>query len=283
MLQKLLKYNYKSVKRFGIPAIIALAALIPISGFAGYFVVRAIEKASEKGDAAIALGSIFGMLLLLAFVGVLYVALFGVVVAILVDFYKSTATDEAYLTFTLPVTPKQIILSKLINSWLWQVATGLLAILAVVSLVIGIFAGIASVTEPGYSVGSSFTEMPSVRDIVDGVKFIAFVVEYVVTLLIGVAATALASFTAIFFGSIISKKHKALSAIGCMLGVFALNGVVGGVVQSIVQVALDVSANANFIDSYVVTYAVIAVYQLGMAFIYYFILKHLMTNRLNLA
>ena len=111
MLQKLLKYNYKSVKRFGIPAVIALAVLIPTAGFGAYFLVRAIENATAKGDVASILGSIFGMLLLLAFVGVLYVALFGVVVAILVDFYKTTATDEAYLTFTLPVTPKQIILS----------------------------------------------------------------------------------------------------------------------------------------------------------------------------
>ena len=283
MLQKLLKYNYKSVKRFGIPAIIALAALIPVSGFAAFFIIRAIENATEKGDVASILGSIFGMLLLLAFVGVLYVALFGVVVAILVDFYKTTATDEAYLTFTLPVTPKQIILSKLINSWLWQVATGLLAILAVVSLVIGAFVGIASVTEPGYSVGSAFSEMPSLMDIMDEVKFIVLVVEYVVTLLIGVAATALASFTAIFFGSIISKKHKVLSAIGCMLGVFALNGTVSGIVQTVTSTVLDVSVGGNYIDAYVVTYAIMAVYQLGMAFVYYFILKHLMTNRLNLA
>ena len=283
MLQKLLKYNYKSVKRFGIPAIIALAALIPVSGFAGYFVVRAIEKASEKGDAAIALGSIFGVLLMLAFVGILYVAIFGVIVAIMVDFYKSTATDEAYLTFTLPVTPKQIILSKLINAWLWQVLTGLLAVLAGASLVIGIFVGIASVTEPGYSVGSSFTEMPSVRDLVDGAKAIAFVVEYVITLLVGLATTALACFTAIFFGSIISKKHKALSAIGCMLGVFALNGTVSGIVQTVTSTVLDVSVGGGYLDAYVVTFAIMAVYQLGMAFVYYFILKHLMSKRLNLA
>ena len=281
MLQKLLKYNYKSVKRFGIPAIIALAALIPVSGFAGYFVVRAIEKASEKGDAAIALGSIFGVLLMLAFVGILYVAIFGVIVAIMVDFYKSTATDEAYLTFTLPVTPKQIILSKLINAWLWQVLTGLLAVLAGISLIVGLAVGVSSIAEPGYSIVPA--EMPSVGDIVDGVKFIALVVEYVVTLLIGLATTALACFTAIFFGSIISKKHKALSAIGCMLGVFALNGTVSGIVQTVTSTVLDVSVGGGYLDAYVVTFAIIAVYQLGMAFVYYFILKHLMTNRLNLA
>lgn len=53
--------------------------------------------------------------------GVLYVVvilgcLFGTVVINIVRFYKNLVTDEGYLTFTLPVSSKQIIASKLISS-----------------------------------------------------------------------------------------------------------------------------------------------------------------------
>lgn len=42
--------------------------------------------------------------------------LFGTVVINIVRFYKNLVTDEGYLTFTLPVSSKQIIASKLISS-----------------------------------------------------------------------------------------------------------------------------------------------------------------------
>ena len=49
--------------------------------------------------------------------------LIGTRLILLIRFYKNKFTDEGYLTFTLPVTSHQILLSSLVNFLLWSVIT----------------------------------------------------------------------------------------------------------------------------------------------------------------
>lgn len=280
MLQKLLKYDFKALRRFGIPAIIALAALIPVSGVGAYFYIRWVEAlAAKENEAATVISSATGILLFLGCIGILYVAMIGIFVMILVDFYRSTATDEAYLTFTLPVTPRQIIASKTINAFLWQFVIGLLAVAAGLSLVIGLAAGMSSAE----AVSGAIDEIPEYFYIDNMMtsKVVALVVIYILMTLVGVVSTTIANFTAIFFGSVIAKKHKVLSALGCMLGVYALNAMVGSIIQTVATV-VTIGPAFDMITPYIITYAVLTVFHIGMVFVYYFILKGLMTRRLNL-
>ena len=46
-------------------------------------------------------------------------------------FYKNVLGDEGYLTLTLPVNVHEILWSKLIVSFVWFLATGLIAIASV--------------------------------------------------------------------------------------------------------------------------------------------------------
>lgn len=286
MLSKLLKYDFKSVKRFGLPAVITLLVLTVISGPCAYYYLRGVNNVLEQGsEGAGAIAILGGLLLFLGFIALLYIAIIGVWVMLMVDFYKSTASDEAYLTFTLPVTSKQIIFSKVINSFFWNFVTALLAVAAGLALIVGLALGTIPSDEPVYTVGSAIEEVSDALYLGSNTEILAVVVLYILTFLIAFVTNSLSSFTAIFFGAIIAQKHKVLSAIGCMLGVFALNATVASTVQVITEISLQYSANSNFTDitPLIVTYAVLAVYQVGMAFLYYFILKHLMTKKLNLA
>ena len=67
-------------------------------------------------------------------------------------FYKNVLGDEGYLTLTLPVNVHEILWSKLIVSFVWFLATGLIAIAAV-------FVAVFTLT---YSeLGEMFRNMPS--------------------------------------------------------------------------------------------------------------------------
>ena len=288
MLSKLMKYDFKSIKRLGIPAMIALAVLTLVSGVGSYFYVKiigdAIERENDAGATFLIIGAMF---LLIAVVSVIYVAAIGVYVVISVDFYKFTATDEAYLTFTLPVKPSQIILSKFINGYLWQLAVSLLTGAAIFSLIFGIVGGIVEVTESEMTVGEVFSEMSImiseaeifgnlVSAILAGIQFLA-----------ATAHTLLMYFMAIFFGSIIAKKHKVLAAIGCIMAAGALSGIIQSVGQSILYMTtLILTGPAASLDSYIwgsnLVSVIQTVYYIGMSVLYFFVTKYMMEKKLNL-
>ena len=58
----------------------------------------------------------------------------AVTVYVAVRYYKNIYTDEGYLTNTLPVTARQIVLSKLFTSIIWTMLTGIVVSLSVLSL-----------------------------------------------------------------------------------------------------------------------------------------------------
>ena len=103
MLGKLLKHDFKALFRnygllfialFGVTFLYKLYLLLP----------RNIVLEFTN--------SLMGVLYVVVILG----CLFGTVVINIVRFYKNLVTDEGYLTFTLPVSSKQIIASKLISS-----------------------------------------------------------------------------------------------------------------------------------------------------------------------
>lgn len=57
-------------------------------------------------------------------VGLYFIALFGLVIMtaifLIMRFYKKFLTDEAYLTFILPVKTSTLIISKQINGIIWN-------------------------------------------------------------------------------------------------------------------------------------------------------------------
>lgn len=72
-------------------------------------------------------------------VSLYYVAIFAgsIIVCVYLGarFYKNVYTDEGYLTNTLPVTPRQIILSKTFVSTIWIAITSIVIVFSVIILI----------------------------------------------------------------------------------------------------------------------------------------------------
>ena len=121
MLGKLLKHEFKATARtmlpmFGVVLVLSLLANLSFAQIAD----------TDSG----ALDILFGLFIFAFFLGLFTMGVMSLVVMIQ-RFYKNVLGDEGYLTLTLPVNVHEILWSKLIVSFVWFLATGLIAIAAV--------------------------------------------------------------------------------------------------------------------------------------------------------
>ena len=142
MLGKLLKHEFKATARTMLPmfGVVVLLSVLANLGFAQI-------ADSENG----ALDILFGLFIFAFFLGLFTMGVMAMVVMIQ-RFYKNVLGDEGYLTLTLPVNVHEILWSKLIVSFVWFLATGMIAIAAV-------FVAVFTLTYTEF--GEMFRSMPS--------------------------------------------------------------------------------------------------------------------------
>ncbi len=122
MLGKLIKHEFKAIGRLYIPIFAVVLVMTPI--FATLF-----QFSSNIGEQSISRGLLVGM-------GVTgyVIMMIGLCISsflfVILRFYKTVATSEAYLTFCLPVKPTQILFSKLFVGVIWEVLSAGLALLS---------------------------------------------------------------------------------------------------------------------------------------------------------
>lgn len=111
MLGKLLKYELKSTARTFIPLYAAILVVAIVNGF-----TVGTEMFEIQGIATLILGG-------------LMVALFVITIVVIIQrFKKNLLEDEGYLMFTLPVSPKMLVLSKYIVSIIWAILSGIVGL-----------------------------------------------------------------------------------------------------------------------------------------------------------
>lgn len=142
MLGKLLKHEFKATARtmlpmFGVVLVLSLLANLSFTRIAD----------TDSG----ALDILFGLFIVAFFLGLFTMGVMAMVVMIQ-RFYKNVLGEEGYLTLTLPVNVHEILWSKLIVSFVWFLATGMIAIAAV-------FVAVFTLTYTEF--GEMFRSMPS--------------------------------------------------------------------------------------------------------------------------
>jgi hypothetical protein len=212
MLKKLLKYDFKSVFKYWWIAAVSATALSVLGGFCLKILVdsTAEETVFQPPEVLTISSSLLLMLTVMA------ISAFSVISAILlfVRFYKNFFTDEAYLTFTLPVKRSTHLNSKLILGFVTQLATGAVIILdAALIIVIGLADKIfkKEVWEEFILLAKEFFKE------VDG-YFWVFLLETLFIMLIISIAGLLFIYACITFASMITKKAKLITAIGIYYG-----------------------------------------------------------------
>ena len=289
MFKKLFKYDFKSTKRVGIPLLIGVLGLTVIGVIAVLVFVSALKTSMympENADEALEITTTLSMagaiLFLYGVILGLALVVTGMQIYCYIDFFKSTVSDEAYLTFTLPVKARDIVLSKSLCAFLW-IAIQSVAVVASLAIMLGVGAisggeEFNSILEEIKLLGFSFGLETFAGDIVIG-----YVLNFIYTV-VNLANTILLVYSAIFFVSTVMRKHSVIGAIG---GVVVANAVIGGI-RSIVQFIVGLIAGAigtiaqnPYIATNITSFVMILVVG-GMTVGLFFLLKYLMEKKLNL-
>ncbi|MBO7404040.1 MAG: hypothetical protein J6V24_03680 [Clostridia bacterium] len=217
MLVKLFKHDFRAHSRVQIPVLIAIAAAAILGFFNMLFLAGtgSGQLISEESDG-------YGLMLSAALGGTLLIflalgaAMTVMSVLIFVRFYRSMVTDEAYLTFTLPVTAGQLIGAKFLASAVWFLFGGIALMLA----------GSLMYTGAVLAGGEEFRE--AMTDLWGDMLELLADNPLTTFLLILLAVTSVLRWYfqitgAILFGASVVRKNKALAAVGM---IFAVNFVV---------------------------------------------------------
>lgn len=211
MLRKLMKYEIKSCGRIFFPFYIVV---LVFSIIASVF----INLDSYEHD--------FSILYLLGAVAifVLFVAAIVLTIVIIIQrFNKSLLEDEGYLMFTIPVSEKKLVLSKLLTALLFIVLTIIVAIISIsmVSLV--------SI----YKVSAIVNAGNILDQISNGFNnYLGGIIYYAVSGLVGYAVFILTIYLALTIAHLPSlSKHKVLSTLGALIVISIIENTIAGALE----------------------------------------------------
>ena len=208
MLKKLLKHEWKETWR--IPALAcALMIILTLVSVICFTRMSPPANADELNAGAFVLMMFY----------VLTISCVSVVVSIYiaVRFYKNLYTDEGYLMHTLPVTPRQLLVSKLTVGSLWSFLVTILTLWAV--FLIMIF-GLPVMVKDDLNL--SFTLLVNYAKeyshALFGMSLPVFTVFMFFYFLISAVSNVLIVYGAVSLGQMFSK-HKVMASILCYIGV----------------------------------------------------------------
>lgn len=158
-------------------------------------------------------------------------------------FYKRCFTDEGYLTFTLPVTNHQILLSSIINCIIGTLIVILTAALAAAIIFAMFLLAINSIqTILWADVWIAWSEVCT--QLWDSfVKNIDLFAILGFSGLFGALSEIILLMLSVTIGSLIAKKHKILAAVGAYYGI----GMVKSIVFSTLALKATTAQDANYL------------------------------------
>ena len=223
MLKKLLKYEFMSTGRvFGLcyAGVLGAALLLRILGALAWDNTgnqTAVQILLPVTDIAAGISS-------LLYGGMVIAVIVVTFIFILQRFYKNLLGGEGYLMQTLPVTPRQLISSKLIAAVVWTVLSSIVVILSVLVLAMS---------------GEMFGEL--VRDLGDIIRFYhetfatpltVLALEMIVVCVVGIAASVLQIYAAIMIGHQ-AAKHKIALAVGAYFSISVVISVASSILMNV--------------------------------------------------
>lgn len=284
MLGKLIKYEWKGLR---FPLMIMMIVL------AGTMILTCgvILTINPKLDETLAWYSGVALTLsfLLYYFGIIGCTL-GTTLIVVVRFYKTCYTDQGYLTHTLPVTPHQLLNSKILTA----IFTQLLMIFAIIlSIFIILQVGIHHVFSfiPDYSYAELRHEFSIVfADILDSFEdefglrlglYIAYLLFYCI---VGVISNVITLFGCVSLGQLYAK-HRIVGAIAAyflLQFVMMIIGYITAIPMYTRMLAGTYYDNATVFGIMSPTMNMSLLTTVLLAVVMYFVNLHMMTKKLNL-
>lgn len=268
MVKKLIKHEFMALARMLVPMYIILLGLSVITRVIAFF-----ENDSVVYD--IISGSSVAVLTIALVVGVVYT-----LVSCIIRFYRNLFTKEGYLTFTLPVSVNQHLLTKLI--------TGVVACFASYAVVFAAFCIATSgdllvelFKAAGYIFGKASEDI--------GVHFGLYIAEAVILFIVS-SCTELMLFYACMCIGQLAKRSRVLLALGVYFGYYYLTQIIVTVGMVILTFVEDSEIFINLIDWIIenpeatghIAISGSIVISLVLGGVYYLIAHTIMKKKLNL-
>lgn len=234
MFSKLFKHEIKATSRIFLIAWPALLILALLNGFT-----------ASRNKMYVPSGNVFAdnfpeMIVMLTFIMVFVAVIVMTFVVVIMRFYKGLLKEEGYLTFTLPVTTRQIITAKGLSATVLVLASGLVGALALMFWILPM-CGLADL-------GAGIRELTRMLYYVD--DWPIYAIEFFVLSIISVMASIYQIYAAMSLGQL-AQKHKIafsfVAYVGISIALAAIAGILGmmATVPGMDMLALISSSNIN--------------------------------------
>ncbi len=220
MLKKLIKHEFKATWRQFTPVYLGLAIL---TGAACIF----FAVADHLNSSLLAIATGFGMLI--GIFGMIFVFI-SPYIFLSMRFYKTTATREAYLTFTIPAETRTILLAKFIVSYLWTLLTMVLAYIALCIVIRS--AGGKEFLEIMFSVFEEYSLSQNLLQIL--------------VLILGFANALFSIFTAICLGQLVSD-HRVIASIAFYAAIYTIQQIIS-VIATLPYLITEIEATYSSVE-----------------------------------
>jgi len=272
MLGRLIKYELRATARIFIPVYSILIALSIIGRICQNF-----EGIEESFIAVMGI-----MLIAASFASVAIVT----VVLIVKRFWDNLLGREGYLIHVLPVRSSSHILSKLITACIWQILSGIVALLAIFILISGVISeSIANADFYSIIVLPFDSLLEHIEENRLGWPLVGFFAKALAAGFAGMLATTLLMYLAMCIGNL-AVKHRVWASIGAYVGVNILTNWLGSSISMNFALRLSTAMQGNVISSTLDTLGSvmlsILLLTVAEAIAFFFISDWLLRKRLNL-
>lgn len=276
MLGKIIKHEFKGTWKFFAVSFSAFTlAVIALR--------LTVEPYMSNINSPGILGTVFFIIMLLAFIVITALFSFTPTLVNVIRFYKTTVTTRGYLTHTLPVSTDKLILGKLIVASLWQLLTTLYAVAAFVILFFSL-----NIFDP-YLIGYDLTSVIG-RIITADSKAFATVILLIVSSFITMVSAVLKFYCAMSIGQSFNK-NKVLFSILAYLCIHIIYSIVGTCFGVSTTITLQLNTFTpqmmeiliNILKSFFIPAIKLIVIDLAFAAAYYILTRHFLKNKLNLS
>lgn len=274
MLGKLIKHEFRAMRRPFIPLFISTLGVALLAAIALFAAMELAKTAGshEMNAVFIMMTSSITIICAIALASATIVAL----ILIAQRFYNSVIKNEAYLTFTLPVTPNQILMSKTITSYIYSIITyvlmgfGLFLIVMIgIVMPFGRYFDSSIFYQFRYYLSSVFSGTV--------IESLTFVVLNVLNLIISPASSILMLYFCIMAGSKIASKHKILCAVGLYLAI----AIVIACVSSGISMAVNIGMQNISLSYFNITSVISLVLNVILGVLFYFFTHYFMSKNYN--
>lgn len=271
MLRKLMKHEW--LESWKVPTFL-IGLLLAISVLAGFTFALPVWESEMNGL------TVLMILVWMLYYCVLIVVSVGVMIYLAVRFYKTMFTDEGYLTHTLPVTARQLLLSKVLPMSAWSALTTVAIFLSVF-----IFMGMAMLflgASNGVNMAEFTMEFKWAMEELFGVeKAGEFIFSIVLLVIVGTFSGVLMIVGSITIGQLVGK-HKILGSVGAYCAINTVMQIVSVIAMFPSMFGNMMTAEENVFALLTPMYNIQSLISVVITIVLYFVSEMIIKRKLNL-